>query len=179
MKRLIPFLAFSLLLLAACGHKASREEMVKIIEERELEMDFNYLDAESADSTIDGMIALYRQFYGQFPTDSLAAVYMQKTADLCITAGRYGEAVAVLDSIITLDPDFADLAGCWFLKGFAYQNAEEFDSARVAYTYFVDTYPDHYLAKDTRTTLQYLELTPEEMLAEILAGATDENLVME
>ena len=45
--------------------------------------------------------------------------------------------------------------------------------------YFVDTYPDHYLAKDTRTTLQYLELTPEEMLAEILAGATDENLVME
>ena len=33
------------------------------------------------------------------------------------------------------------------------------------------------VARDTRTTLQYLELSPEEMLAQILAGATDENLV--
>lgn len=166
-------------MLAACGHKMSREEMMKEIEDHEYALDISYLDVDSADSVIAEMVDLYRQFYRQFPTDSLAPVYMQRTADMCITAGRNDEAVAVLDSIIALYPDFADLAGCWFLKGYAYQNAEQFDSARTAYTYFVDTYPDHYLAKDTRTTLQYLELSPEEMLAQILAGATDENLVME
>lgn len=178
MKKILIILA-GVALMAACGHKMSREELVGSIEEHERELDLNYLDVEGVDSTLDEMIGLYRQFYQRFADDSLAPVYMQRAADLCITRGNTDEAVATLDSIIVLYPDYEDVAGCWFLKGYAYENAESYDSAREAYTFFVETYPDHYLAKDTRTTLQYLGLSPEEMFEAIMAGATAENLVME
>ncbi len=176
MKRIILILA-GLALMTACGHKASQEELAKEIEEQEATL--NYLDIDNADSTLCEMISLYRQYYNRFPADSMAPVYMRRTADLCITLGSADEAVALLDSIIAMYPDYDDLAGCWFLKGYAYETAENYDSARVAYTYFVETYPDHYLAKDTRTTLQYLGLPVEEMFEAIMAGATAENLVME
>lgn len=178
MKKIV-FCLLGFALLAACGHKMSREEQIKAIEEKEQTLDFDQFDADVADSVLGEMVGLYRQFYHQFPSDSLAPVYMQRAADLNITLGRADEAVAVLDSIITMHPDYEDVAGCYFLKGYAYETAENYDAAREAYTYFVETYPDHYLANDTRTTLQYLGLSPEEMFEAIMAGATDKNLVME
>lgn len=166
-------------MLAACGHKTDREEQIRNIEEREQNFEFDVYDTTGLDASAAEMIGLYRQFYTDFPTDSLAPVYMQRAADIDISLGRPADAVALLDSIITLHADYADVAGCWFLKGYAYETAEDYDAARQAYTYFVDTYPDHYLAADTRITLQYLGLSAEEMFEAIMAGATDKNLVME
>lgn len=168
-----------LAMMAACGHKMSREEMIKTIEEHEQTFEIDLLNVDTTDNAPMEMVTLYRQFYKQFPNDSLTPVYMQRAADINISLGNADGAVALLDSIITLHPDYADVAGCWFLKGYAYETAENFDAAREAYTHFVDNYPDHYLAKDTRTTLQYLGLSPEEMFEAIMSGATDENLVME
>ena len=51
------------------------------------------------------------------------------------------------------------------------ETAEMFDSARTAYTYFVDNYPEHSLAADTRRMIDYLGMSPEEMLEAILAKA--------
>lgn len=166
-------------LLAACGSKMNREELVATIEEHEQNMEFDILDTAGVEASATEMIDLYRQYYTAFPTDSLAPVYMQRAADINISVGRPIEAVAILDSIIDQHKDYADVAGCWFLKGYAYETAEDYDAAREAYTYFVENYPDHYLANDTRTTLQYLGLSPEEMFEAIMAGATDKNLVME
>ena len=85
----------------------------------------------------------------------------------------------MLDSVITLYPGYDDIAGCHFLKGQAYENNEQYDKAREAYTLFVTNYPDHYLAPDTRKMLPYIGMTPEEMLDAILANATEQNLAPE
>ena len=180
MKRTILCLCLlGMLTVIGCGHKVDKESLISSIKQSEQSLELDITDPAGLDSNGNGLIALYRQYYTQFPQDSLAPVYMQRAADINISLGNPGDAIAILDSIITLHPDYDDVAGCWFLKGYAFETAENYDSARVAYTYFIDNYPDHYLAEDTRRTLQYLGLSPEEMFEAIMAGASDANLVME
>ena len=156
-----------ILLLAACS--PNREKQLKAIEEHEQML--SSLDIISEDSHLDEMLALYRGFANDFPDDSLAPVFLMRAADLSISMGEQEQAVALLDSIINLYPGYEDLGGCWFLKGYAYETAEQYDSARDAYTYFVENYPDHSLAADTKRMIDYLGMSPEEMLEAILAEA--------
>lgn len=164
--------AFAVVLMAACG--PNRDKELQAIEEQE-EM-LSSINVAYDDSNASEMLALYRKFVADFPNDSLAPVYMLRAADLCINIGRPEEAIDLLDSIIDMHPDFSDVAGCCFLKGFAYENAGLYDEAREAYSYFVETYPDHYLAEDVRKTIPYVGMTPEEMFDAIMNAANDEGI---
>ena len=176
MKKTIIIL-MGVILMAACGHKVNREEQIQKIEEMEQSFENDILNQSADEESTLQMLSLYRGFYNNFPDDSLAPVYMQRAADFCITTGHANTAIELLDSVVALYPGFEDLGGCWFLKGYAYEAMENYDSARVAYTYFVDNYPDHYLASDTRMMLNYLGLSPEEMFDAMMAAATDKDLV--
>lgn len=171
MKKLI-FCLLGVALLSACG--PNREKEIKAIEEHE--QGLSMLTMSTDDSEFVQIIDLYRTFAKHFPDDSLAPVYLMRAADASISAGQTDQAVSLLDSVISLYPGFEDMGGCYFLKGYAYETAEEFDKARETYTYFIDHYPDHYLASDTRKTLPYLGMTAEEMFEAIMNNATNENL---
>ena len=70
---------------------------------------------------------------------------------------------------MALYPGFEDIAMCQFLKGQAYEANQQYDLAREAYTEFVNNYPDHILAADTRKMIPLIGMTPEEQLEAILA----------
>ena len=139
------------LLASSCG--PNREKAIKTIEEHEQAI--STLDMNTQDEDLTELVGLYTQFAKDFAEDSLAPV-------------------GLLDSVINLYPGFEDLGGCWFMKGYAYENAERFDEAREAYNYFVENYPEHYLAADTRKTLPYLGMTAEEMFEAIMGSAEEE-----
>ena len=166
-KRTLLWLAAGLCLLAACG--PNREKELKAIDEHEQAL--SALDRIADDSEIDKMLELYRDFAADFPDDSLAPVYLMRAADMSISLGQMDAGLSLLDTIIDLYPGFEDIGGCWFLKGYAYETNGDIEEARKAYTYFVDNYPGHELAADTRRTLPYLGMTPEEMLEAILKEA--------
>lgn len=153
--------------LVGCG--PNREKQIQAIEAHEQSLSMP--DLETEDSVFTELIGLYRAFAADFPDDSLAPVYLMRAADASISAGQPEQAVELLDNVIDQYPGFEDMGGCWFLKGYAYETAERFDEAREAYTYFVDNYPDHYLAADTRKTLPYLGMTAEEMFEAIMEAA--------
>ena len=157
----------AVLLMVACT--PNREKRLKAIERQKAEL--SALDYITEDTDIATILKLYRTFAADFPTDSLAPQFLMDAADICNSVGRYGDAVGLLDTVIAFYPGFEDLGGCWFLKGLAYENAGEVDSARAAYTYFVDNYPDHSLAADTRMMLPMVGMSPEEMLEAVLGGA--------
>lgn len=175
MKKIL-FVVVAVLTFAACGHKVNRADLLSDIEQKEASLDYSSCDIDAIDSVKNEMVVLYRQFYTTFPTDSLAPGYMQRVADMLISLERTDEAVAVLDSIIKQYPEYQDMGGCWFLKGYAYEEAEQFPQAREAYTYFIDNYPDHYLAESTRSAIQYIGMTPEEMFDAIMNSASDKGL---
>lgn len=164
MKKTLALLS-AVVLLAACS--PNREKQLKAIEEHEQTL--SSVDIIADDSDIDALLALYRTFAADFPDDSLAPVYLQRAADMSISIGRQDQAVGLLDSVINLYPGFEDIGGCWFLKGYAYETAGQYDQAREAYSHFVENYPEHDLANDTRKTLPYLGMSPEEMLEAILS----------
>ncbi len=159
-------------MLAACG--TSRDKQIEAISQHELQL--STIDIGTADEAVAQMLGLYRQFAADFPDDSLAPVYLMRAADVCVNTGQADQAVLLLDSIIALYPGFDDIAGCCFLRGYALETAGRYDEAREAYTYFADTYPDHYLADDARKTLPYIGMSPEEMFDAIMNAASANNL---
>lgn len=161
-------------MIAACS--PNREQRVKEIEEHEMEL--STLDVSSDDSEALEMLKMYRNFATDFADDSLAPVYMMRAAELSINLGQTEQAVGLLDSVISLYPGFEDIAGCMFLKGYAYESGEHYDEAKEAYTLFVESYPDHYLAQDTKKMLQYIGMSPEAMFEAVINSATDENLTL-
>ena len=161
----------SLVLLAIVGCSPNREKELRKIQQHEATL----VAAENAldEQFCTRMVELYTRFSDHFPDDSLAPVFLFRAADVCVSSLANNErAVSLLDTVISLYPGFEDIAGCWFLKGLAYENAEQFDSARVAYTTFVDNFPNHPLAHDTRQSLQYLGLSPAETLEAIQSQNT-------
>lgn len=175
MKKILTLVA-GIMLLAACSTPDRENELSNIAEHEQM---LSAIDVSSDDDAAIELLGLYRKFAADFPEDSLAPAYMTKAADLCINLGKSDEAVALLDSVINLYPGYDDIAGCYFLKGYAYENAEHYEEAKEAYTYFVENYPEHYLAADTKVMLNYIGMNPEEMFDAIMANATDQNLAQE
>lgn len=169
MKKTLTLLAAALLL-AACGGP-SREKQIADIERQEEQI--STADINAQDEDIAPLVQSYTRFANDFADDSLAPVYLQRAADLCISLGNTDRAISLLDSVVSLYTGYEDVAGCYFLKGYAYETAEQYDKAAEAYTYFVDNYPDHPLASDTRLSIQYLGMSAEEMLEAILASNAD------
>ncbi|MBR3783351.1 MAG: tetratricopeptide repeat protein [Bacteroidales bacterium] len=175
MKKILTLIA-GVVLMAACS-TPDREKEIKAIAEHEQML--SAIDVSSDDKAAMDMLAMYRQFAAHFPEDSLAPAYMTRAADLCINLGKSDDAVELLDSVISQYPGYEDIAGCYFLKGYAYESAEQYEEAKEAYTYFVENYPDHYLAADTKVMLNYIGMSPEAMFDAIMANATDQNLAQE
>lgn len=169
MKKIVIF-TLGVLMTVACGHKndiPSRDELADDIAAHEQNL-ATFAVASNMEQA-DSMIALYQLFFNNYPDDSLAPIYMMRTAEIQINTGSFEEGIATLDSVMTLYPGFEDVAVCQFLKGTAYEQNQQYDLAREAYTEFVTNYPDHVLAADTRKMLPFIGLTPEEQLEAIMA----------
>lgn len=172
MRNKIILAALIALLMVSCGKSRDKElAQIAAMEESLGRIAVDYAKADS-------LIALYTQFADHFQKDSLAPIYLMKAADVSINVGKAAEAVQYLDRIIDNYPDYADMGGCYFLKGLAFERSEQFDLAKEAYTFFVETYPDHELASDTKKMIPLLGLSSEEMMDWILENANDSGLTM-
>lgn len=163
--------SIGIMLFAACGSKSgipSRDELSDSISRMETTIASYEVTANTEKA--NEMIGLYRLFVENYPDDSLAPIYMLRMADIDINMGGFEEGLAMLDSIITLYPGFEDVGYCQFLKGWAYEQNQQYDLAREAYVEFLANNPDHVLAADTRKNLPYLGMTPEEQLEAATKG---------
>ena len=169
-----PILFF--LLLTACGANRNDEDTLLPLTQEALIDSIDNLDRSlREDLHFDAvkanlMTAWCLEYAERFPEDSLAPVYMLKTAQIQINSGEFDQGVSLLDSIIELYPGFEDVAICQYLKGQAYEQNQQYDKAREAYTLFVTNYPDHYLTPDTKKNLPYVGMSPEEQLQKVLAS---------
>jgi tetratricopeptide (TPR) repeat protein len=167
MKKIL-FFPIGLALLASCNNinneGLSRDELIDSIETLD---SLDAYDMVANPEKANEIIALFNQFVNQYPDDSLTPIYLMKMAETQIALGEFEQGIANLDSIILRHPDFEDVAGCQFLKGWAYEQNEQYDEAREAYTEFVTRYPDHVLAADVKKTLPLVGLSPEEQLKKV------------
>lgn len=169
MKKFFITLIIASAMLAACG--PNRQEMVNQIEDFE---DSIFEGALGADPEVaDKLTDMYIKFADKYKTDTLAPQYLMKAGEVQSNVLHTERAVELYDRVISQYPDFDDVPMCYFLKGNAYDLNSQYKEARAAYQEFVDLYPDHFMAKDTRTMLEREIKSPEEMLEDILANASD------
>lgn len=169
----ILYFSFFILLLTACStsntedpQPLTQEALLDSIDSMDLAL---REDLQFDTSKSSKMVAWCLEYAERFPEDSMAPVYLLKTAQIQINGGEFEQGLSILDSIIELYPGFEDVAICQYLKGQAYEQNQQYDKAREAYTLFVTEYPDHYLAPDTRKMLPLVGLSPEEQLEKVLA----------
>ncbi len=168
MKRTLLILILAALVVA-CG--PSKEERIDQIEDLE---DSIFESAMVADEdAADQLTQLYTDFADKYPSDSLSPQYLLKAAEIQSNVLHTDRSIALFDRIINDYPDFEHVPICYFLKGIAYESNSQFDEAKAAYQTFVDKYPDHYMAEQTRLMIPKVGMSPEEMLDQILANAND------
>ena len=165
----IALLTFAALLMVACG--PSREDRINQIEDFE---DYIFESAIAADPEVaDQLTALYVAFADKYPNDSLSPEYLMKAAEVQGNVLHSDRAVELFDRVIADYPDFNEVPMCYFLKGNALELNSQIDEAKAAYEEFLEKYPDHYMAEQTRIMLPRIGMSPEEMLADILDHADD------
>ena len=175
MKRNILLIAFATLLAVACG--PNREERINQIEDFEDSVFESVLAADPA--TVDRLAEMYVAFADKYASDSLAPIYLLKAGEVLSNVQHTDRAVELFDRIAKDYPTFEELPICLFLKGNAYEMNAQYDEAREAYQEYLDQYPDHLLADQVRLMMPRLGMTPEEMLADILAHANDSIIAQE
>ena len=166
----IAIITLGALIALSCGHKVETPDHNALIDSiSNEEQNLTRFAVGTDTAKANHIIALYNLFVENFPEDSLAPIYMLRTAEVQINTGNFEDGINSLDSIMALYPGFEDIAMCQFMKGKAYEDNQQYDLAREAYGEFVENYPDHVLAADTRKMLPLIGLTPEEQLEAIQA----------
>lgn len=167
MKKSTFSLLAALLALAACNNgpkEPSRDELAQCIDSIEQPL-MNAAQIESIDNEQGQKILdLYTQFADAFPTDTMAATYLHRAAQVANGMGLIDEMTTYYDRVIDNYPDYARLDECFYEKGIALDNAGRKDEARKAYQAFLEEYPDHFLAEDIRRALPLLDMSDEMLL---------------
>ena len=167
MKRTIIPIIVTVMALAACHHEAkelSHDELLQCIDSIEAPM-MQAAQMESIDTSQGNkLLGLYVQFADTYPSDTLAATYLHRAAQVAGGMGLIDDMTAYYDRVIDNYPDYEKLDECYYEKGIALDNAGRKEEARKAYQEFLESYPDHFLAEDIRKALPLLDMSDELLL---------------
>lgn len=169
MKKIFLTLLVASAMLVACG--PNREELVNQIQDFE---DSVFESAIGADPEVaDQLTKMYVDFADKYSNDTLAPEYLMKAGEVQSNVLHTQQAIALFDRVINNYPQFEDVPMCYFLKGNAYDLNCMYEQAKEAYQEYLNKYPTHFMAEQTRLMLPHVGQTPEEMFAEIIANAND------
>jgi TolA-binding protein len=106
------------------------------------------------------------------PSHPEAPELLYKAAETAKAMGSYPKALTLYDWIIKRYPKYENAPMALFLKGFIFENdLKETEQARKIYESFLETYPDHAFADQTKFLLKHLGKSAEEILKTISPDA--------
>jgi len=152
----------SAIMISVSCSKNTKEKQVESIQKLEQEL--------YADQTLDRekglhMIDTYVNYSKQYPQDTLSADFLFKAGELAMNLNLGSQSIYYYDKLLSNYPDYHKAAECVFLKAFIYENQmNNLKMAEKFYNLFLDTYPNHPLAKDATASLKYLGKSPEELV---------------
>lgn len=166
MRKTIMLLAVTTSLVMACCTPQRDKDLVNIQQyENSIDLQNNKVDSLVGNN----LITMYIDFASKYPTDSLAPMYIMKAADVSANIGNTAIAIKYLDKVIAEYPSFEKRPDCYFFKGFIYETvACDNNKAKEAYTAFIEEYPNHPLVNDTKTIINNLSLSDEDIIKMIM-----------
>lgn len=166
MKFVFPF--FLLLFAASCAPDSKWGTSRINTKERQILSDAKSGSIDS--SALFSLLSDYESFAAKYPTDSISAEYLFRSADFYRYMRRPLKSIQLYERIALQFPNHAKAPLCIFLQGFLYENdLSNYAAAKAQYHRFIVKYPDHPLTKDVIITMQNLGKTPEQLVAEFKA----------
>ncbi len=112
-------------------------------------------------------MSAYKNFSSKYPDDSLSPEYLYTAARLAIGLNRGDQAVTMYESVIHTYTRYKKIPECYFMEAYAFENTlGNIGKAEELYKEFLAKYPDHELANDARTAINFLGKSPEEIVSE-------------
>ena len=159
MKRLFLFIAVISLFLAGCGSN----DPAKRIEELEKQT-FSTENAINPEVASD-LVSAYCDFADMNPEDAMTPEYLFKAVDVSMNLNEPQRTISIIDRLINDYPDYPNTQRALFAKAFIFENRyNNLDMAKKLYEQYLEQYPDGELADDCRVSIQFLGLSPEELV---------------
>ena len=163
----------------ACGNK---EQKLTLDDLRAAQATLFNQDRSVNDAVAPEVAEKYCQFVKQNPNDSTAAQWLYHAMEINVLLKDAEKSAAICDQLTTNYPESSWAPMSLFLMGSYVYNDQLNDTAKahVMFQRLIDEYPDSELVDDAQKSIEYLGLTPEEIMARIMMqqmeddGAFDE-----
>lgn len=165
MKAYLPIL--TAILLAACSPPKPEADSKALTDElRTLEVQIRQAqDVTKIEGTAREFVNKSLAFAEAFPTDSLAALWLFRAAGVQRGLGEFGKAIQNWGKVWRNYPQSGMAPDALFLQGFTYDaDLRDTIQARNYYNQFLEKYPDHEFAEQTRQLLSVLGQSPDDLI---------------
>ena len=123
----------------------------------------NHVSLEAYDAS--QLMKAYADFANACPTDSIVAEYLVRRADLLRGAGKFHDAIRLLQNIHDGYPTYENRSLCAFLIAYLYETElGDHEMAEKFYTGVIDLHPESNEAKLAALSLRHLGKSPEELV---------------
>jgi len=124
-------------------------------------------------------IAKVEVFSNKYPEDNMAAEFLYRAGLTAMTVAKASElqgeidfysqkALTIFEDIQQIYPDFSGVKNCILNKGVVYDDIlHDYVNAEIHYKEFIAKYPADTLSINLESYLQYLGMSPEEIIREI------------
>lgn len=167
MKNTLKIIMFAFLAccMFACGEKKLTEEDLKAAEATLFNEDLT-LNEDVAPQVAEK----YCQFVKQNPEDSASAKWLYHAMEINVLLQNSEKSVEICNQLTEQYPQSQWSPMSLFLLGSYVYDDQLNDTARAHETFqkLIDTYPDSELVDDALKSIEYLGLTPEEIMARIM-----------
>lgn len=150
----------------ACGGKEVTQEDLKAAEASLFNADQSVNEAEAPK-----VAETYCRFVKQHPDDSTAAQWLYRAMEINVFLKDADKSIKIGDQLVKQYPESEWAPMSLFLLGSYVYDTQLNDTAQAHVTFqkLIDNYPESELVDDAQMSIQYLGLTPEEIMAKIMS----------
>jgi len=158
LKRFIGIVVVASVLVACQSSKSKLSEQITLLE--------NETSAGYDVAKLEKLSSLYREYITKFPQDSKVIEYLFQSGTVNIILRKGGEASSDFTMLVDKFSQSPHLAEAYYYIAYVYEDIlYNIEAARLAYQDFMTQFPKHRLAADAALSIQYLGMSPEEIVA--------------
>lgn len=174
MKKTLKIMVFAVLAfgLFACGEKTLTQNDLKEAEAKLFNDDKSINEAEAPK-----VAETYCKFVEQNPDDSTAVEWLYHAMEINVMLKNADKSVELCDQLLKQYPQSKWAPMSLFLVGSYVYNDQLNDTAQahVALQRLIDEYPESKLVEDAEKSIEYLGLTPDEIMTLIMLSQMEED----
>lgn len=176
MKNILKITIFALMAIGmlACG---GNEKKITQKDLKKAELTLFNDDMSMNEKLAPNVAEKYCQFVQQNPDDSTSSMWLFHAMEIYVTLKDTEKSIELCDQLVENYPDSRWAPRSLFLlANFIYDSElHDLDKARATYEQLINDYPDDELVDDAKKSIEYLGLTPEEIMSLYIMSQMEED----